>query len=70
MNGEKVLLFQSQSLAGRSEESARMAALSAGKKFRVVQRDGQRLLSTKDYDPERINVVVELGRVVQIQGEG
>ncbi len=53
----------SQQLVGLSEADAAARAAQHGWAFRVAERDGEQLLLTQDYNPERINVAVSAGTV-------
>lgn len=57
-------------IIGKTEAEAEHVLTCDGKKMRVTQRDGEPYMVTMDYWPERINVVVEQGRVIQISGIG
>jgi len=55
---------------GLSPEDALALAQDNSLTFRVVERDGQQLPTTKDYRPGRINATVENDIVVSFQVEG
>lgn len=67
---DKQQLFASGSLVGKKVERAQMMAQSAGKRVRVMRRDGQQLVGTTDVDANRINVAVEQGKIVEVIGNG
>ncbi|HKA02804.1 MAG TPA: hypothetical protein VKD67_00705 [Acidimicrobiales bacterium] len=52
-----------QQFVGLSEADAAARAAQHGWAFRVAERDGEQLLLTQDYDPERVNVAVSSGTV-------
>ena len=70
MATDKVQLFASSTLVGKGIERAIMTAQTNGKTVRVVKQDGRNLIYTTDFNPDRINVAVEEGKVVAITGEG
>jgi hypothetical protein len=55
---------------GLSEAEAAVLAEVNNVLFRVVERDGEMLPTTRDYQPGRINAVVENGTVVSYTVEG
>ena len=57
-------------IIGKIEKEAEKYLNKQGKKIRVTKRDGKPYLGTMDYRPERINVVVESGKIIQIVGAG
>lgn len=57
-------------LIGKTEKEAENTLEQQGKKMRVTQRDGEPFMCTMDYWPDRINVVVEMGKIIQIVGIG
>lgn len=60
----------SRQYVGLSESEARALALQRGTPFRVVQRDGQRLMVTFDFVRGRINAEVTEGVVTSVVVEG
>jgi hypothetical protein len=48
---------------GLTEDEAIEAAASRGWTIRVLARDGEGGIRTDDYQPERVNLVIEDGRV-------
>jgi len=54
---------------GLSEQVAMDKAKNNDVSFRVVERDGEKLIMTMDYRPGRINAVVENGKVVSYRVE-
>jgi hypothetical protein len=48
---------------GLTEDEAIEAAASRGWTIRVLARDGESGIRTDDYQPERVNLVIEDGRV-------
>lgn len=57
-------------IIGKIEEDAEKCLNKQGKKLRVTKRDGEPYLVTMDYCPERINVVVESGKIIRVVGAG
>jgi hypothetical protein len=57
-------------LVGLSEEDAATRAKRDGCTVRVVERDGEPLAATMDFNPARVNVVVTDGKVTAVQGVG
>jgi len=55
---------------GLPPEQARQMAKDNGTSFRVVEKDGQPLPTTKDWRPGRINATVGTGVVVSYEVEG
>src|SRR6056297_737386 len=55
---------------GLSEAEAVVFAEENNVPFRVVERDGEMLPTTRDYRPGRINATVEAGTVVAYEVEG
>lgn len=55
---------------GLTETDAGALAESNGVPFRVVERDGEMLPTTRDYRPGRVNAVVEAGLVTSYTIEG
>lgn len=55
---------------GLSEAAAEGLAVENGVPFRVVERDGEMLPTTRDYRPGRINATVEAGVVTSYVVEG
>jgi hypothetical protein len=53
----------SQQFVGLSEADASVRAAQNGWAFRVAERDGEQLLLTQDYNPQRVNVAVSGGTV-------
>ncbi len=51
---------------GLEEAAAGEAADAAGVPWRVIERDGEPLAATQDYNAERVNFVVEDGVVVSV----
>lgn len=60
----------SEGYVGLSEEDAAALAESQGELFRVVERDGDMLPTTRDYRPGRINATVADGVVTSYTVEG
>jgi hypothetical protein len=56
----------SKKYLGLEEETARRLAETAGHRFRVARREGKALILTRDFKPDRINVCVEEGKVVEV----
>ena len=57
-------------IIGKTEKEAEHALKRTGKKMRVTQRDGESYMVTMDWLPDRINVVVERGKIIQVSGVG
>lgn len=57
-------------IIGKTEAEAERTLTREGKQMRVTQRDGEPYMVTMDYWPNRVNVVVDSGRVIQIVGVG
>lgn len=55
---------QAPDYVGLSEDQARDRAAAQGRRFRVVQRDGEDFVVTADYVENRVNAVVRDGVVV------
>jgi hypothetical protein len=55
---------------GLTETEAEMYAAAQGDVFRVVDRDGERLMVTEDFVPGRINAFVVGGTIVSYEVEG
>jgi len=55
---------------GMTETEAETKAAEDGVLFRVVERDGEMLSTTRDYRPGRINAVVESGVITSYTEEG
>ena len=48
---------------GMGEEEAAQAAAAAGLAWRVVERDGEMMMLTMDYQPARLNASINSGEV-------
>ncbi len=57
-------------LVGVAEDEAAKLAEGYGWTFRVIERDGESLPATMDFNPARVNVTVEAGVVVTVQSFG
>lgn len=57
-------------IIGKTEEEAEVVLKRQGKRLRVTQRDGEPYMVTCDYWPNRINVAVESGKIIQVVGVG
>jgi hypothetical protein len=55
-------------LVGKTVEEA--SALLGGAKVRVVEKDGEGLMVTMDYNPDRVNVAVAHGKIVRFVNNG
>ena len=62
--------FDTSELVGLSEADAKARAKQDGCTVRVVERDGEPLPATMDFNPKRVNVAVTDGKVTAIQGVG
>jgi len=60
--------FDANRLTGRRLDRARTIASSHDCTIRVIKRDGKVRDITDDIRPNRINVVVEDGRVIRVDG--
>lgn len=57
-------------IIGKNINEARGIATSKGLTIRVMEEDGESYVGTCDFRPDRINVVVKEGKVVEITGNG
>jgi hypothetical protein len=57
-------------LVGLPEDEAADVAAAAGLEMRVTERDGEALAATMDYREDRVNVAVDGGVVVRVDGIG
>jgi hypothetical protein len=57
-----------QRFIGLDEQAALKLAAELKRPFRVVSRDGERLMVTKDFRPERINATVMKGVITAVTG--
>jgi hypothetical protein len=55
-------------IVGMPVEEARHAVAAGGCSLRVVEEDGKSLPITQDFSTERVNVIVEDGSVVRVDG--
>jgi hypothetical protein len=53
-------------LVGLSETAAAATLKEKGKRLHVAKRDGQDQMTTKEIDPNRINVVVVTGKIIGV----
>jgi hypothetical protein len=60
--------FDTRRLEGKLLPRARRIARRHGCEIRVVERDGEPIPGTADYQPDRINVAVERRRVTRVVG--
>jgi hypothetical protein len=60
--------IDARTLVGLRERRATTAAARAGCTLRVIERDGERLVGTRDLRRHRVNVRVRDGRVVKLDG--
>ena len=56
-------IFNETYFIGRTIEAARIVCKSKNLIFRIIREDGVSRIVTRDYDKERINFVVEKGRI-------
>lgn len=63
---ESTLKF-AQQLVGFSEKTAESCVTDAGLVWRVVERDGEPFVVTQDYNPLRVNVVIESSEVTEVR---
>jgi hypothetical protein len=56
-----------QQLVGFSEKTAESCVTGAGLVWRVVGRDGESFVVTQDYNPLRVNVVIEISEVTEVR---
>ena len=56
-----------QQLVGFSEKAAESCVTDAGLVWRVVGRDGESFVVTQDYNPLRVNVVIEISEVTEVR---
>ena len=56
-----------QQLLGFSEKTAESCVTDAGLVWRVVGRDGELFVVTQDYNPQRVNVVIEISEVTEVR---
>jgi hypothetical protein len=56
-----------QQLVGFSEKTAESCVTDAGLVWRVVERDGELFVVTQDYNPLRVNVVIEISEVTEVR---
>jgi hypothetical protein len=52
---------------GFSEKTAESCVTDAGLVWRVVGRDGELFVVTQDYNPLRVNVVIEISEVTEVR---
>lgn len=52
-------------LVGLSEKVAERLSEQQGCGFRILERDGESMIGTADYRPDRVNVAVRDGKVVR-----
>ena len=57
-------------VVGKSLPEALAAAKAHGVQLRVVEEDGVPCMVTKDYRPDRLNVVVQQGKVSSVSSNG
>ena len=57
--------FNARDLVGLSESAANRLARQNGYSIRVVYRDGQTFMGTRDYRTDRINLSIVRGRVIR-----
>lgn len=62
--------FDTSELVGLSETDAKARAKQDGCTVRVVERDGEPLPATMDFNPKRVNVAVTDDKVTAVQGVG
>ena len=62
--------FAAEALLGKTEEEARKLVEASCCTLRVMKLNGEELIGTADYVPNRINVAVENGVVTEILGNG
>ena len=53
-------------LIGKSEQEARTLAEANAYDFRISQKDGENYMLTADYKQNRINAIIEDGKVTKI----
>jgi hypothetical protein len=56
-----------QQLVGFNERTAESCVTDAGLVWRVVGRDGELFVVTQDYNPLRVNVVIEISEVTEVR---
>ncbi len=50
---------------GETAETVEQAVRAGGGEFRVWKRDGALMICTRDYHPNRVNVAIEGGKVIE-----
>lgn len=70
MNGHLFEPGVASDYVGLTVEAAGEKAAEDGRLFRVVEKDGEPLMVTKDYRVGRVNATVEKGVVVSVYFEG
>lgn len=59
-----------KAILGLNEREAENVLTSQGLLMRVVNRDGEEFFVTCDFDPQRVNVSVKEGEVVEVRSRG
>lgn len=63
-------IFDATAIVGEPIQAATQAAADEGCEIRIVAEDGKSLAVTDDFRPDRVNVVVEDGTVIEIDSIG
>lgn len=63
-------IFDATAIVDEPIEAATQAAADVGCEIRIVAEDGKSLAVTDDFRPDRVNVVVEDGTVIEIDSIG
>ena len=63
---EEALAAEFDAYVGLTEQEASAKAKDAGFTSRVIMRDGQSVPATMDYNPDRLNFVIESGKVTLV----